>query len=679
MNVIHRGRLRDDIIAEFDTPRSQKRQKTIVEIVIGNIRRSYSPEPVAWLKELAKLSVSEYFSQLKEAREDDYERMQRKHDEQLRLNREELDEFAEELDEFADLQSDLLDASWKLLQRYQLKDNYRITQEGLKAFTEAMKKSDPSSRRRMLRKLEHDFSIYPPYWFYRAEASMKSGDIGEAVNSFAKFKEVWRPVLRRDPYMAEAVKYRIEELIDGNLTQEKAEEIKECLAVVSANIRLDDWENNIFIGMVYLYLGMKDEAEECIMCNIDFGFGVEASKKIVAYMNGEGLEHPKQEAEQPKPDAVQPEPDVEQPKPDTVQPAQEVQTLHEVEPASTQDKMKKSIIVIVAPILVLLLFILIGAFLRPNETSSSDTTESEPITDAKAQYDEGKIYFNRGDNSEAARWYRKAAEQGYAIAQFNLGIMYELGKGVKQDYEEAVKWYRLAAEQGHAAAQNSLGYMYSNGKGVTQDKSEAVKWYRLAAEQGHAQAQFNLGYMYDFGKGVKENDEEAVKWYRLAAEQGHAQAQFNLGYMYYYSEGVKQDYEEALKWYRKSAEQGNADAQCNLGYMYSNGKGVTQDKSEAVKWYRLAAEQGHAQAQFNLGFMYKDGKGVNRDDNEAFKWFSKSANQGHARAQNKLGDMYYYGKGTPQDRTEAIKWYKKAAQQGNTDAQATLKQLGETW
>ena len=88
------------------------------------------------------------------------------------------------------------------------------------------------------------------------------------------------------------------------------------------------------------------------------------------------------------------------------------------------------------------------------------------------------------DHSEAARWYRKAAEQGHAVAQYNLGVMYKNGQGVKQDHAEAVRWYRKAAEQGQADAQCSLGVMYLNGQGVRQDHAEAVRWYRKAAEQG---------------------------------------------------------------------------------------------------------------------------------------------------------------------------------------------------
>jgi len=90
--------------------------------------------------------------------------------------------------------------------------------------------------------------------------------------------------------------------------------------------------------------------------------------------------------------------------------------------------------------------------------------------------------------AEAVKWYRKAAEQGDADAQFNLGVMYDEGHGVLQDDAEAVKWYRKAAEQGNAKAQFNLGVMYGNGRGVPQDYVEAHKWFNLAAAQGNQRA-----------------------------------------------------------------------------------------------------------------------------------------------------------------------------------------------
>jgi TPR repeat protein len=89
------------------------------------------------------------------------------------------------------------------------------------------------------------------------------------------------------------------------------------------------------------------------------------------------------------------------------------------------------------------------------------------------------------DHKEAVRWYRKAADQGDAAAQFNLALMYANGQGVAQDYKEAVKWYRKSAEQGVAAAQSNLGLMYSDGTGVLNDNVRAHMWYNVAGANGN--------------------------------------------------------------------------------------------------------------------------------------------------------------------------------------------------
>ena len=300
---------------------------------------------------------------------------------------------------------------------------------------------------------------------------------------------------------------------------------------------------------------------------------------------------------------------------------------------------------------------------------------------ASAQTNLGVMYANgrgvRKDQREAVRWYRKAAEQGHARAQTNLGFMYEKGRGVGKDNREAVRWYRKAAEQGHASAQSNLGLAYEYGRGVGKDNREAVRWYRKAAEQGYARAQNNLGLMYEKGRGVGKDYREAVGWYRKAAAQGNASAQGNLGDMFEYGKGVGKDYREAVGWYRKAAAQGHAWAQNNLGLMYEKGRGVGKDYREAVGWYRKAAAQGHASAQSNLGLAYEYGRGVGKDNREAVRWYRKAAEQGYARAQNNLGLMYEKGRGVGKDYREAVGWYRKAAAQGNASAQGNLGDMFE--
>ncbi|MGA9777156.1 MAG: tetratricopeptide repeat-containing serine protease family protein [Verrucomicrobiia bacterium] len=138
------------------------------------------------------------------------------------------------------------------------------------------------------------------------------------------------------------------------------------------------------------------------------------------------------------------------------------------------------------------------------------------------------------------------------------------GRGVAQDFAEAVKWYRKAADQNFAAAQYELGVCYMAGKGVPRDdKAEAAKWYRKAAEQNDADAQFNLGVFYDNGQGVPQDYSQALEWFRKAADQGDADAQNSLGLMYAKGQGVPQDYVEAYKWYNLAAAQGETYAVTN--------------------------------------------------------------------------------------------------------------------
>lgn len=71
----------------------------------------------------------------------------------------------------------------------------------------------------------------------------------------------------------------------------------------------------------------------------------------------------------------------------------------------------------------------------------------------------GEEFFHNNNYAEAVKWYRKSAEQGNAVAQYNLGNCYYDGNGVPQSYEGAVKWLRKAAEQGVADAKEELDMM----------------------------------------------------------------------------------------------------------------------------------------------------------------------------------------------------------------------------
>ena len=245
--------------------------------------------------------------------------------------------------------------------------------------------------------------------------------------------------------------------------------------------------------------------------------------------------------------------------------------------------------------------------------------------------------------------------------------------------DEDFQTIKSKADQGDAGAQFDLGVCYDNGYAVPQNYEEAAKWYRMAAEQGNADAQNNLGNLYYNGNGVPQSYTESLKWYRMAAEQNDANGQQNLATQFFYGEGVTQSYEEAVKWLRMAAEQGQAIAQENLGFCYLNGSGVEQNETEAARLYRMAAEQGLAHAQYCLGFFYENGTGVPQSYAEAANWYLMAAEQGNADAQNNLGNLYYNGNGVPQNYPEALKWLRLAAKQGQSNAKTSLESIGEAY
>ena len=100
------------------------------------------------------------------------------------------------------------------------------------------------------------------------------------------------------------------------------------------------------------------------------------------------------------------------------------------------------------------------------------------------QFQQGFEAIKRDDYQTAFKLWLPLAEQGYSSAQYNLGVMYQYGRGVKQDDFEAVKWYRKAADQGNASAQFVLGMSYLLGKGVQVNKFLAKEWLGKACDNG---------------------------------------------------------------------------------------------------------------------------------------------------------------------------------------------------
>lgn len=169
------------------------------------------------------------------------------------------------------------------------------------------------------------------------------------------------------------------------------------------------------------------------------------------------------------------------------------------------------------------------------------STISEGLTpEEKAELKEQILPSGVGDVEAAEKKFKallEDAKAGDPAAQNGLGVMYYTGEAISKtasgqvlnnDPELAAGWFFRAAEQGFADAQFNLGLMYANGEGVDKDMTQAVELFKKAAEQGHVDAQNNLGAMYFTGEGVERDEKKAIGWFEKAAAQGNEDAQANL-------------------------------------------------------------------------------------------------------------------------------------------------------
>jgi localization factor PodJL len=120
---------------------------------------------------------------------------------------------------------------------------------------------------------------------------------------------------------------------------------------------------------------------------------------------------------------------------------------------------------------------------------------------------------------------RKAANQGYAPAQFYLAKLYENGEsGLSKDLPAARRWTERAAQGGERKAMHNLGLYFFEGTGGAKNLTTAAQWFRRAADLGLTDSQYNLGKLYEEGFGVTQNGAEAYKWYLIAARAGDSEA-----------------------------------------------------------------------------------------------------------------------------------------------------------
>jgi uncharacterized protein len=201
-----------------------------------------------------------------------------------------------------------------------------------------------------------------------------------------------------------------------------------------------------------------------------------------------------------------------------------------------------------------------------------------------------------------------------------IGELYAQGLGVRCDPTEAAHWYKLAADRSNPQATFALAMAKLNGEGVPKDRSGAAQLLEKAAVQDHPGALYNLGVLAIENDGVTKNFEKAAELFKRAADLGNSDGGYALGLLYKNGSGVEKSEQEAASWIGRAAKDGNVPAEVEYAIMLFNGAGIEKNETAAAKLFLKAAVSNNPVAQNRAARILAAGRGLPKDMVEAMKW-----------------------------------------------------------
>lgn len=265
------------------------------------------------------------------------------------------------------------------------------------------------------------------------------------------------------------------------------------------------------------------------------------------------------------------------------------------------------------------------------------------------------------------------ADMTVSSVQYMLGYIH-LHFQQEIDYSKARRFLEMALEQNEVKAAYELGGIYETGKGVDIDTARAISYYEQAYQGNIKDALPKLAEL-NCRPEIADNG-NAIKYNQLLADDGDAVAMYRLAGL-----TLAQDSYQGKQWtaveglYRTAASKGYLPAKETMASLYLKAKITTVDVSEQKKYYLLMAEKGNVEYQMALAELYSGESLPNR--HEALSWFLKAAGNGNATACYRAAQCYEKGVGTETDLDRAVSLYRQAAGQGHQEAVAWIQRYDE--
>ncbi|KXS56863.1 MAG: hypothetical protein AMR96_00305 [Candidatus Adiutrix intracellularis] len=275
------------------------------------------------------------------------------------------------------------------------------------------------------------------------------------------------------------------------------------------------------------------------------------------------------------------------------------------------------------------------------------------------------------DSNETFEVVLKKAEAGDVEAMYQVGRLYETaGRGAPRNFSTAVVWYRKAAEAGRPEGFLQLGLSYEIGKGVTADRGKALEYLRQAALMDLKEAVYALVTLTLAGTGPSSADLQTARKYLIElGKEAEPQTFMTLGAFYENGIGIAPNYTEALFWYQKAAATNLPEAFYSLGVCYEVGLGAAAEPAKAILNFQKAADLKIPNAAYKLAFIYLEGFLVDIDQDKAISYLKEALENGQAEAGNELGVIYLQGRlNQPHNQAKALEMFIKSAELGNPEA-----------
>lgn len=223
-------------------------------------------------------------------------------------------------------------------------------------------------------------------------------------------------------------------------------------------------------------------------------------------------------------------------------------------------------------------------------------------------------------------YYEAAIDLGDADSAVQLGLIYEYGELVPQDYDKALELYFFAIDNGRKDVYYNAGEIYR----YRALHEKAIEYYNIALENGNIQAALPLGWYYEDGIGVEKDDKKAFELYKLAYEDGNPDSTFSLGRMYYLGRGTEENDAEAYKLLLEASQNGYKAANCFLGSMYGYGvEGVVEKNLEkALEYLSNVSKTYEVNSWYTKGCLYANARMMD----DAMIWLTKAAEAGDENA-----------------------------------------------